>query len=65
MGNILIKILFKDTNNILTSKNSKKLIKGNLYDKRNKNIVGYENSPSISKDYIKISKEDKFSILDI
>ena len=63
MGNILIKILLKDTNNILTSNNSKKLLKGNLFDKRN--IVRYKNIPSISKDYIKISKEDKFSILDI
>ena len=63
MGNILIKILLKDTKNILTSSNSRKL-KANLSDIRNKNKLHYKNNSSISKDYIKISKEDKISIID-
>ena len=63
MGNILIKILFKDTKNILIN-NPKKLLKADISDIRNTNLTNY-NAKTISKDYIKISKKDKYSIMDI
>ena len=63
MGNILIKILLNDTTNILIN-NPKKLLKTDLSNIRNTHNRKKTNL-QIPNDYINISKEDKYSILDI
>ena len=64
MGNILIKILINDTNNIMIT-NPKKLLKIDLSDIRNSKYRKKKKDLQIPNDYVKISKEDKFSIIDI